>query len=149
MPRYSDEAWEYFQDTNEKKHVANSASHRRGRNGRRGGMKTAADFMTQKQLRALDGEVKTYRLGSPMNWEEFNAMPNDLKVMYIKKLRKQFNVPDEELAVAMGVELWKFVSCLKSIKLAPNHWGTDDRSWYGTDDHGRFQTWWVISECCE
>lgn len=149
MPRFSDEAWEYIQDCKEKKTIGGNARHKKVHSGKRGGMKTASDYMTKKQLRAMDSEVKTYRLGSPMNWEEFSAMPDDLKKMYIKKLRDKFNVPDEELAVAMGVELWKFVSCLKSISLTPNHFGTDDRNWYGTDDAGRFQTWWIISERSE
>jgi DNA-binding transcriptional regulator YiaG len=107
-------------------------------------MKTAADYMTQKQLRALNSEVKTYRMGSPMNWEEFSTMPDDLKKMYIKNLRKKFNVPDEELAMAMGVELAVFTEDLKSIKLSPRI--SEDRDWYGTDECGRFQTWWVVAE---
>lgn len=149
MPRFSDEAWEYIQDCKGNKIIGGNYRNKRGNAGKSGGMKTASDYMTKKQLRAMNGEVQTYRLGSPMSWEEFDAMPDDLKVMYIKKLRKQFNVPDEELAVAMGVELWKFVSCLKTIKLSPNHLETDDRNWYSTDDHGRFQTWWIISERSE
>lgn len=143
MARFSDEAWDYIQDSKEKKNVAASARNRRGHTGSRGGMKTASDYMTQKQLRALDGEVKTYRMGSPMNWEEFCTMPDDLKKMYIKNLRKKFNVPDEVLAMAMGVELDVFTEDLKSIKLSPR---VEDRDWYDTDDHGRFQTWWIISE---
>ena len=147
MARYSDEAWDYIQDCKEKKALGGQARYRRGRNGKSGGMKTAADYMTQKELRALDGEVKTYRLGSPMSWEEFSTMPDDLKNMYIKKLRKNFNVPDEVLAMVMGVDFQKFADCLKSIKLSPRF--SEDRSWYDTDDHGRFQTWWIISERSE
>ena len=144
MARFSDEAWDYIQDCKEKKALGGQARHRRGRNGKGGGMKTAADYMTQKQLRALDGEVKTYRMGSPMSWEEFSAMPEDLKKMYIKKLRKDFNVPDEMLATAMGVDFQKFADCLKSIKLSPRF--SEDREWYDTDDHGRFCTWWIVTE---
>ncbi len=134
MPRFSDEAWDYIQDCKEKKITGGSARN----------MKTASDYMTQKELRALDGEVKTYRLGSPMSWEEFNAMPDDLKKMYIKNLRKKFNVPDQALAVNMGVDISKFTECLKAIKLSPHM--ANDRSWFGTDDSGRFQTWWIVAE---
>lgn len=144
MPRFSDEAWDYIQDCKEKKALGNQVRYRRGRNGKGGGVKTASDYMTQKELRALDGEVKTYRLGSPMSWEEFNAMPDDLKKMYIKKLRKNFNVPDEMLATAMGVDIQKFADGMKSIKLSPNK--ANGYEWYDTDEHGRFQTWWIISE---
>lgn len=147
MPKFSDEAWDYIQDCKDKKITGNSARNRRGHTGSRGGMKTASDYMTQKELRALDGEVKTYRLGSPMDWAEFITMPDDLKKMYIKNLRKKFNVPDEELAMAMGVSLSTFTDGLKSIKLSPRV--CEDRSWYDTDDHGRFRTWWIISEPSE
>ena len=144
MARFSDEAWDYIEDCKEKKALGNQARHRRGHTGKGGGMKTAADYMTQKQLRALNSEVKTYRMGSPMNWEEFSTMPDDLKKMYIKNLRKKFNVPDEVLAMAMGVELAVFTEGLKAIKLSPRT--SEDRDWYGTDDAGRFQTWWVVVE---
>lgn len=146
MARFSDEAWEYIQDCKEKKILNHSASKKKVQSRRGGRMKTASDYMTSKELRALNSEVKTYRMGSPMKWDEFSEMPDDLKKMYIKNLRKKFNVPDEELAASMGVDIWKFVSCCKSIKLTPKHLNTDEQNWYGTDDHGRFQTWWVISE---
>lgn len=147
MARFSDEAWDYIQDCREKKIVSNSAGNRRGHTGKCGSMKTASDYMTKKQLRAMNSEVKTYRMGSPMCWEEFTEMPDDLKKMYIKNLRKKFNVPDDELAVAMGVELGVFTEGLKSIGLSPRN--SEGYDWYDTDDHGRFQTWWIISERSE
>lgn len=147
MPRFSDEAYDYFEDCKEKKFTARSARNRRGHTGSRGGMKTAADYMSKKELRALDSEVVTYRMGAPMNWFEFGTMPDDLKKMYIKNLRKKFNVPDEALATAMGVELTDFAKCLKSIKLSPC--SSNAIEWCNTDDCGRFQTWWIISERSE
>ena len=145
MAWYSDEAWDYIQDCKEKKFTGGSARSKRGHAGKRGGMKTASDYMTKKELRALDGEVKTYRLGSPMSWEEFNAMPDDLKKMYIKNLRKKFNVPDEVLAVSLGVEVANFAKCLKTIGLS----SCSSLDWTNTDDYGRFNTWWVVSERSE
>lgn len=147
MAWMSDEAYDYYEDCKEKKKTANSARNRRGHRGKSGRMKTASDYMTEKELRALDGEVKTYRMGSPMNWSEFSAMPDDLKKMYIKNLRKKFNVPDEELAISMGVKLADFTKCLKSIKLSPC--SSSGYDWYNTDNCGRFQTWWIISERSE
>ena len=152
MARYSDEAWDYIQDCKEKKNVGGNVRNKKVHSGKRGGMKTASDYMTQKQLRALDGEVKTYRLGSPMNWEEFNAMPDDLKKMYIKKLRDKFNVPDRELAVAMGVDIQEFDKCLETIRLGRldgmtcSHSNPEGYNWYATDDHERFLAWWIITE---
>ena len=147
MARFSDEAYDYYEDCRDKKITTNSARSRRGHTGKRGGMKTAADYMTKKELRALNSEVVTYRMGSPMNWSEFSTMPDDLKKMYIKNLRKKFNVPDDILATSMGVELADFAKCLKTIKLS--QCSSDAVDWCNTDDCGRFQTWWIISERSE
>jgi hypothetical protein len=144
MAWMSDEAYDYYEDCKDKKFTARSARNRRGHTGSRGGMKTAADYMTKKELRAMNSEVVTYRMGAPMNWYAFSTMPDDLKKMYVKNLRKNFNVPDDVLAMAMGVDFQKFADCLKSIKLSPRI--SEDRSWYDTDDCGRFQTWWIVVE---
>lgn len=144
MAWMDDDTYEYYQDLKDKKTTGNSARNRRGHTGKRGGMKTAADYMTQKQLRALDGEVKTYRMGSPMDWAEFIGMPDDLKKMYIKNLRKKFNVPDGVLASAMGVDIQVFTEALKSIRLGPNSSNGED--WCNTDECGRFHTWWIVEE---
>lgn len=143
MAKFSDEMQDWYDDIKDKKTTARSAKNRRGYNGKGGSVKFSTDYLTEKQLRAMNGEVATYRLGAPMTWEEFKSMPNDLKVMYVKKLRKQYNVPDEELALAMGVDISVFSECLRKLKLSSR---IGDRYWYGTDDHGRFRTWWIIAE---
>lgn len=51
----------------------------------------------------MSGEVKSYRLNEPMTWVEFKAMPDDLKVTYIKLLRQKFNVSDREIAKMFGI----------------------------------------------
>lgn len=98
------------------------------------------------EMEALNGECKTYKLGAPMSWDEFSEMPDDLKTMYIKNLRKKFNVPDDEVAIGMGADIFAFTECLKAIKLKPEPWGTGGYNWYDTEDYGRFNAWWTISE---
>lgn len=142
MAWMSDEKCEFIEDVKEKRFTARSARNKKGHTGKGGAMRTASDFMTKNQLADLNGECKTYKLGAPMTWDEFSKMPDDLKAMYIKSLRKKFNVPDEELAVAMGIDILAFNECLKSIKV--KSFAVPD--WYATDDHGRFLTWWKISE---
>ena len=139
MAWMSDEAYDFYEDEKEKKFTARSARNKKGHTGKLGAMKTASDYMTQKQLRALNGEVKTYRLGAPMMWDEFINMPDDLKVMYIKKLRKEYFVPDDILSSSMGIELEVFDKTIKSLKLSPRK----EPDYNNTDDYVRFSTWWI------
>lgn len=52
----------------------------------------------------MSGECKSYRLNEPMNWKEFKAMPDDIKVTYIKLLREKFDVPDCEIYRMFGTD---------------------------------------------
>lgn len=45
----------------------------------------------------MNGETKTYRLNDPMSWSEFKSMPDDLKIIYIKALRKKYNAPSRRI----------------------------------------------------
>ena len=143
MSRTNDWQQEWVDEIRERSHTARSAKNRRRGAGKKSPAKFSTDYLTEKQLRAMDGECKTYRLGSPMTWEEFKEMPNDLKTMYIKKLRKTYSVPDEELAAAMDVDISAFNECLRKLNLSPR---LVDLDWYGTDECGRFVTWWVIAK---
>ena len=136
--------YEFLQDCHEKAITARSARNRKRYPGKKGPVKLPSDYMSEKEKEALNGECKTYKLGTPMSWNEFNEMPDDLKVMYIKNLRKKFNVPDQQLAVFMDVDIQVFTEYLNTIKVKP--FRAKDRSWWATDDHGRFVTWWIISE---
>lgn len=137
-------AYEFLQDCHEKAITARSAKNRKRYPGKKSPVKLPSDYMSKKELEALNGECKTYKLGAPMDWSKFSEMPDDLKAMYIKNLRKKFNVPDQVLAVFMDVDIQEFVKCLESIKVKP--YMAEDRAWFATDDRGRFVTWWVTSK---
>ena len=51
----------------------------------------------------MNGEVKSYKLNDPMSWDEFQAMPDDIKITYIKLLREKFGVPDSHIGNMLGV----------------------------------------------
>lgn len=91
-----DEKYVYLQDIKEKKATGRSA-HNAGK-AHRGAVRFPSDFMTRKEKNAMNGEVKSYKLNSPMTWVEFKAMPDDLKQNYITLLRKHYNVPDSVIA---------------------------------------------------
>ena len=52
----------------------------------------------------MSGECKSYRLNEPMDWKEFKAMPDDIKVTYIKLIREKFDVPDCEIYRMFGTD---------------------------------------------
>lgn len=94
-----DEKYLYIQDVREKSITARSARSR----WTRGGVKLPSDYMTEKEKQKMNGEEKVYRMNKPMNWDEFKSMPDDLKIIYIKAIRKKYNAPDAQIARMLGV----------------------------------------------
>ena len=75
----------------------------------------------------MSGEVKSYRLNEPMSIVEFRAMPDDIKVTYIKLIREKYNAPNTAIATMMGTNKDIMYRELKKIGLAdgkkgPKHW---------------------------
>jgi hypothetical protein len=99
----TDEKFTFIEDLRDKKRTATGAHHKRTHCGKGGAVKFPSDFMTKKELRAMNGEVKSYKLNEPMTWAEFKAMPDDIKVTYIKALRGKYNVSDSKIFEMMGV----------------------------------------------
>ena len=89
----TDEKYSYIQDVKDKKVTARSARNKRTHNGKGGSVKFPSDYMTKKEIKAMSGEVKSYRLNKPMTWQEFKAMPHDVQYGYIKLLKSKYSVP--------------------------------------------------------
>lgn len=104
----TDEKFLYVSDVAEKKRVARGSYNKRTHAGKGGKVKLPSDFYSRKELAAMNGEVKSYRLNEPMTWAEFKALPDDIKVMYIKALREKFGVRDKEIGEMLG----KVKSCI-------------------------------------
>lgn len=51
----------------------------------------------------MSGECVTYRLNSPMKWEEFKAMPDEHKITYIKLLQSKWNVSLTSIGEMLGI----------------------------------------------
>lgn len=103
MAWLSDEEYELRNDCREKKSVAASAFKQRTHCGK-SGCKLPSDFMTKKEIKAMNGEcVKYAPLKKPMHWDDFKKLPDDLKKEYINGLRGQFDVPDNKIAEMFGV----------------------------------------------
>ena len=59
--------------------------------------------LTKKERNAMNGEVKTYNVGKPMNWHTFKGMPLDLQKQYIRRLQLTFSANDAMLADMFGI----------------------------------------------
>ena len=97
-----DETYAFISDVKEKKITARSARNTRTHCGKGGRVRLPSDNLSKKELMKMNGECKSYRLNSPMAWSEFKAMPDDIKITYIKLLREKFDVPDCELYKMFG-----------------------------------------------
>jgi hypothetical protein len=104
----TDEKYSYIQDIKDKKTTARSARNKRTHNGKGGRVKFPSDYMTQKEIKAMSGEVKSYRLNEPMSLSEFRSMPDDIKVSYISLIRQKYNAPDCHICKMMGTNTCTF-----------------------------------------
>lgn len=127
MTWMSDERHFLMQDTKEKKVTARSARHTRTHNGKGGPVKFPSDYLTKKELKAMSGEcIKYASLKVPMSWDEFKALPNDLKKEYITSIRDRFDAPDKYIAEMLGVSCHTLGLHLRDIGLGV---GKKWRSW--------------------
>ena len=111
-----DEKYVFFQDVREKKVTGYSARKQRSHCGKGGRVKLPSDYLTKKELKNMSGECKSYRMNSPMKYQEFKAMPNDLQIAYIKAIKEKYhNPPIVAIAQMMGIERAHLSRHLKSL----------------------------------
>jgi hypothetical protein len=105
------------QDVIDKKQTARSARYKRTHTGKGGRAKLPSDYMTKKELAAMSGECKTYRMNAPMKWWEFKAMPDELKIAYIKAIREKYGASDTAISEMFSVSKSTLSHVLKRIGL--------------------------------
>ena len=134
----SDEQWSMVSDSIEKKRIAASAHKQRSHCGKGGSVKFPSDFMTKKELRAMNGPVEEFNLNKPMSWEKFKTIPDDLKITYIKSLRDKFGIPNNAIAEMFGIHAATLCGYLKCLGLGVGkHAGGSVRNW----DKDGFAKW--------
>lgn len=144
MSYLPDEQWIMIKDSIDKKNVARSSHNKRSHCGKGGSVKFPSDYMTKKELKAMNGEVKSYRLNVPMTWKEFKKLPDDIKIAYIKNLREKYAVPNKALAEAMHVNSSNFSKRLRDLGLGVGK-GTASKAskkWPGTPQALAFREFW-------
>lgn len=143
MALMPDEQYVMISDSIEKKKIAHSSHNRKTHCGKGGRVKFPSDYLSKKELKAMNGEVKSYNLNKPMTWEEFRSMPQDLQIMYIKKLRNEFGVPDSILGKAMGICRSSFSKAMRDLNLSIGKGaGATGRQWLNSEKSSKFYEYW-------
>lgn len=124
-----DEEYVFFTDSRDKKNIARSARNQRTHTGKRGRVKLPSDYLTKKELNAMNGEVKSYRLNDPMTWKEFKRMPDDIKITYIQLLRQKFSPYDASIAEMLGCHRVTFAQEIKRLGLNVGKKNGGVRTW--------------------
>lgn len=138
----TDEKYCYVQDVKEKKNVARSARNARTHPGKKGSVKLPCDYLTGKELKAMSGAVQSYNLKTPMPWNTFKTMPDDLKKEYINGLRTRFGATDLKIAEMMGVTKQPLLFEVKRLGLSKGKTAGGRKKW---DEEG-FNAWWKGTE---
>lgn len=99
----TDEKFVFVSEVADKKRTARGAHNKRTHAGKSGRVRFPSDNLTKKELKALNGEVKSYRMNDPMTWEQFMSMPDDLKCTYVAAIRNKYNPPDSKIFEMLGI----------------------------------------------
>ena len=107
-------------DALQKKRVAASARRRKsGSRSRR--VSLPSDHLTQKELKAMCGEVQSYDMASPIQWSAFLTWPRDIQQEYISKLQADYGATGEMLAECFATSRATVIRGLEEsgIRLVP------------------------------
>lgn len=111
----TDEKYTFITDVAEKKRIARGAFNKRTHNGKGGKVRFPSDYLSNKERNKMNGEIREYRMNSPITYAEFKKYPDDLKKKYIQRLRDMFDVPDKDIAEMMGVNAKTLATALAKI----------------------------------
>lgn len=131
MAWMTDEAFELMMENREKKSIGISARNKKASGGGRVSVKMPSDYLTESQRNKLNGELKVYRCGTPIPWDEFSSYPIDIRKIYISNLRKKFHAPDEAIRKLFSVDDDTFKKCLDELQFKEScrrEWEED--KWY-------------------
>ena len=111
----TDEKYTFITDVAEKKRIARGAFNKRTHNGKGGKVRFPSDYLSNKERNKMNGEIREYRMNSPITYAEFKKYPDELKKKYIQRLRDMFDVPDKDIAEMMGVNAKTLATALAKI----------------------------------
>lgn len=97
-----------------KKRLANQARHKRGTKGRKG-CRLPSDYLTEREKKKMNGEVKTVKLGVPMKWEEFKKLSNNLKLEYLNNLKEKYHPSIRQYAELFSAPRTTIQACFHKL----------------------------------
>ena len=105
MPREENIKNIFYSDVREKKRTGYGFQHKK--NGSKSKKcSLPSDYLTEREWRKMNGEVKTYNINKPLIWDEFKAMPADLRETYLRNLDDRVGgITFQAIADAMGVHV--------------------------------------------
>jgi hypothetical protein len=78
-----------------------------------------------------------------MTWKQFKELPDDLKVCYIKAIRKKYATPDRVLARCMGVPAATFSKKMRELGIGLGRGsGAKSYMWHDSEWAMNFEKWW-------
>ncbi len=84
----TDEESMFHQDCIDKKRTAIGAHHKVTHGGR---VMMPSDYLTKKEIEAMNSEVTTFKIGEPHTWIEFHQMPDSMKREYLNYIYSKYN----------------------------------------------------------
>lgn len=93
---------EFDYEVMQRKRIANQAKYRK-RGSKSKKCSLPSDGMSQKQWKERNGEIVSYNLNKPMSWEQFKALPNDVKLQYVNKLQIEYNASLSAISKMLGM----------------------------------------------
>ena len=85
----------------ERKRIGSGDFNKKRQGGRR--VRLPSDNLTKKEREAMNGEIVTYKVHSPVKWPEFKRWPPDIQREYFKRLDTSYRPTAEMYADMFGV----------------------------------------------
>ena len=114
---------EFEYDCLQKKRIGNNAFRRVGL---RRAVTLPSDSLDPAALQLRNGPCRTYRLGRPMNLAQFEAMPEDLRRAYLRRLRQRGGT-EETVGRMLGISPRVMQQLLRQYRVRLDQ--PDPRAW--------------------
>ena len=94
---------EYLFKLTERERKRNARGEKNKIKGGGGAVRLPSDNLTKKEREAMNGEIVTYKVHSPVKWPEFKRWPPDIQREYFKRLDTSYRQTAEMYAAMFGV----------------------------------------------